>query len=359
MKSSRFDWQIPPGTCLLLVDDSLDNLDILMDYIEQSQWPLTVLRAQGAPKALEILRRRSVQLIVSDWDMPEMNGLEFLRELQADAQLVNIPVIMCTGVMTTAGNLETALLKGAVDYLRKPVDAVEFLARLRSSLELADTQQRLRALNQTKDEMFVQISEALAESVGLTRLALEMADGLWQSEPDKAREFFKQGLHKSQQGQQILSHLLGWSRYRFASWPVSREAVALRPVFESLRARYEKSFARQELCVRLRCNSQIQVLAEYELLTELLAGLMSLLCDRSLEQEVVLRAVTQPPYIRIDVSTDVSTGGPHHPPREAELGLRVCQELAHLLGTRLQATDREFTLLLPLLSTSPAEPQPG
>ncbi len=351
MKSSQFDWQIPPGTCILLVDDSLDNLDILMDYIEQSQWPLTVLRAQSAPKALEILRRRSVQLIVSDWDMPEMNGLEFLRQLQADAKLSRIPVVMCTGVMTTAGHLETALLKGAVDYLRKPVDAVEFLARIRSSLELADTQQRLQALNQSKDEIFIKLTEALASTVGMTHMALEMAEEQW--DQPECRTYFNHALTKSEQGRHILGQLIGWSRYRFAQWPIAREAVSLRPIFEQLRQRYEKHFSRQELSIRLRCNNRLQVIAETDLLTELVSGLLNLLCGRGFGETIVLRAVPQQNYIRIDIATEnQSSETIPSSPLSPEIGLQVCQELAHLLGTRIQSLsgpESGYCLLLPVL----------
>jgi diguanylate cyclase (GGDEF)-like protein len=80
--------------------------------------------------------------------MPVVDGIELIRRLRDDQSTREILVIMCTGVMTTSKNLEAALDAGAVDYIRKPVDELELIARTRSMLQLAATLKRMRRQNE-------------------------------------------------------------------------------------------------------------------------------------------------------------------------------------------------------------------
>ncbi|MGV3526463.1 MAG: response regulator [Candidatus Sericytochromatia bacterium] len=345
MKSASA-WPIPLGTRILIVDDRLDNLELLMQHIEESGWPLTVLRAPGAERALELLQRRPVDLIVSDWDMPGMNGLAFVQALQADSRLADIPVILCTGVMTSSQDVATALLSGAVDYLRKPVDAVEFLARIRSSLELADAQRRLKALNQNKDGMFAEIAEVLADSVGQLDLALEMVQTHLHV-PQQAQLYLGAAQDKTAQAKSLVLEILAWSRYRFVDWPVPCETLALRPVFEALQRRLELVYAPYEICVNLRCSAQLQVHSHREMLSELLFVLCQQL-PRQPQSEWGLRGVVQSNHIRLELVAQRGATVPASP-----LGARMVQEMAHLLGIELSVLKKQpqtgFVLRLPVL----------
>jgi len=66
--------------------------------------------------------------------MPDMNGIEAIRILKHNELTARIPVIMATGVMLTSEHLKTALEAGAIDFVRKPIDDIELLARINSAL---------------------------------------------------------------------------------------------------------------------------------------------------------------------------------------------------------------------------------
>ncbi len=70
--------------------------------------------------------------------MPVLNGLDALIELKNNPSANRIPVIMITGIMTSSQNLKTAIEAGAIDFLRKPFDRIEILARVKSILELQE-----------------------------------------------------------------------------------------------------------------------------------------------------------------------------------------------------------------------------
>ncbi|MCB1052876.1 MAG: diguanylate cyclase [Acidobacteria bacterium] len=132
---------------VLIVDDEPQNLLALVQVMESSHPNVAVFQALDGRKALAIARARQPELIITDWEMPEMDGLTFIRQLKMDAETAQIPVIMCTGVMTTSENLQTALEAGAVDYIRKPVDPIELTARVGTVLKLADSLKTIRQQN--------------------------------------------------------------------------------------------------------------------------------------------------------------------------------------------------------------------
>jgi DNA-binding response OmpR family regulator len=93
-----------------------------------------VYLAENGRKGLELVRQKIPDLILLDWMMPEMDGLEVLAELKADNKTKRIPVYMLTAkaMMSDVG---LALSKGADDYIAKPFDSTELGQLIRSKLE--------------------------------------------------------------------------------------------------------------------------------------------------------------------------------------------------------------------------------
>ena len=155
---------------VLIVDDEATNLQVIARVFEaMPDSPYEVMQTLSPVQALEIARQEQPDLIITDWDMPVVDGIELIRRLKDDPVTRDVLVIMCTGVMTTSQNLETALDAGAVDYIRKPVDALELIARTRSMLHLAATLKRMRRQNEelraSRDRM-----EWMARTDMLTKL---------------------------------------------------------------------------------------------------------------------------------------------------------------------------------------------
>ena len=124
---------------ILIVDDEPDNLEEIVEILENNEPQYELLQAFGGEKALEITRERKPDLVVADWEMPGMDGLDLVKAIKSDSSISDIPVIMYTGVMTSSQNLEAALQAGAADYIRKPIDVIELRARVSSMLELCDS----------------------------------------------------------------------------------------------------------------------------------------------------------------------------------------------------------------------------
>lgn len=121
---------------VLVVDDDGSSRLLARTVLEKRGY--AVVEAGDGAEALDRLREaQSVALVVADLNMPEMDGLELLWEMRADAELSHIPVIVLTGAADEI--LETKLIEeGADDYICKPLDPRLFLARVGATIRRAD-----------------------------------------------------------------------------------------------------------------------------------------------------------------------------------------------------------------------------
>jgi CheY-like chemotaxis protein len=115
-----------PGQTILVADDEPEVVDLVRMLLEWEGY--TVVEAKNGEEALQQTQATLPDLIFLDVRMPKKNGLDVLKQLQADPALAVIPVVMLS-VVTTYPQVEKALQRGAVAYLPKPFELRE-MARL-------------------------------------------------------------------------------------------------------------------------------------------------------------------------------------------------------------------------------------
>jgi two-component system sensor histidine kinase/response regulator len=116
---------------ILIVDDQPINVQLLRRKLEREG--LQVVPAYSGLEALELIGKAKPDLILLDVMMPDMDGIEVCRRLQAEAETRSIPVIFVTARTSKEGKIE-GLSVGAVDYITKPIDLDETLARVQTQL---------------------------------------------------------------------------------------------------------------------------------------------------------------------------------------------------------------------------------
>jgi adenylate cyclase len=122
---------IAPGK-ILVVDDSSTTCDLLARFLRRHEH--TVETAEHGRTALKLLNQGDFDLVLLDFLMPELNGLEVLRRIKEDERLQHVPVIMISALDAVA-DMAPCIECGAEDYLTKPVDFALLHARVHSSLE--------------------------------------------------------------------------------------------------------------------------------------------------------------------------------------------------------------------------------
>lgn len=111
-----------------------------------------VLEAPDGPTALQTCAAEGPDVVLLDVEMPEMSGWDVLAALKADPALRDIPVVFLTGRLDTADMVE-GLRLGAHDYLRKPCEPAELLARVQAAARVKRLQDELRRRNDELDRV--------------------------------------------------------------------------------------------------------------------------------------------------------------------------------------------------------------
>jgi CheY-like chemotaxis protein len=122
------------GVTILVVDDAPPNVKLLRLILKDAGY--RVLEASSGPEALETLRREKPDAMVLDVRMPGMTGYEVCREIRHDPEFAALPVIMVTALSLAEERIR-GIEAGATDFISKPFNKKELLARIQSSLALA------------------------------------------------------------------------------------------------------------------------------------------------------------------------------------------------------------------------------
>ena len=123
---------------ILIVDDLIENLQVLFSIFSKHLPDCDILQTNNPDNVTNIAINAKPDLIITDWDMPQMSGIDLIKRLKSNNKTKDIPIIVVTGVMLTTVNLQIALDSGAVDYIRKPIEPIELIARVNSAMLLSD-----------------------------------------------------------------------------------------------------------------------------------------------------------------------------------------------------------------------------
>lgn len=148
---------------ILFVDDERNILEAFRRALRTQvhTWTMTFLDSPG--EALQYLAEHPVDTIVTDIQMPGIDGFELIRQVREELGLREIPIIVVTGLGDTSLK-RRALDLGATDLLSKPVDREDLIARLQSALQLKTQQDELKAYSEGLERLVAERTRELADS---------------------------------------------------------------------------------------------------------------------------------------------------------------------------------------------------
>ena len=155
---------------ILIVDDTPTNLEVLLDFLEDSGFK--VLVAEDGESAIEGAEYSPPDLILLDVIMPGIDGFETCRRLKTNQATQDIPVIFMTALTETVDKVR-GLSLGAVDYITKPLQHEEVLARINLHLSLQNLNKTLKEQNLRLEQ---EIQERTRVEEKLRRHAAELAE---------------------------------------------------------------------------------------------------------------------------------------------------------------------------------------
>ncbi|MBW2695347.1 MAG: response regulator [Deltaproteobacteria bacterium] len=173
----RSDESVPDDTPeILIAEDNPDMRDLLAMLVGKE---FRVRVAKNGREALEALRQRAPDLVLSDVMMPEMSGIELCRAIKGDEESRRIPVVLVTSKAEREMKIE-GLELGADDYVTKPFHPRELLARVRTLVRVSSLQRQLAGRNEELETTLCELKQAEVHLVQSERLAAvgELAAGI-------------------------------------------------------------------------------------------------------------------------------------------------------------------------------------
>jgi signal transduction histidine kinase len=209
-------------TSVLLVDDNTNNLGVLYRYLDDEGF--TVLVSQDGERALKLAHDQRPDLILLDIMLPGISGFEACERLKADPTTADIPVIFISA-LTDIQDKVRGFEAGGVDYITKPFQQEEVLARINAHVTIKRQREELDRLNATKDRLFSVIGHDLrGPFMGLLGALELLRDSSDDMDAETTRELIDSLYDSAQKTYNLLENLLEWSRSQ------QRVEVQQRPV---------------------------------------------------------------------------------------------------------------------------------
>ncbi len=130
---------------ILVADDTPDNVTLLLRYLQFEGYDQ--ISARDGIEALDKVRAELPDLVLLDVNMPHKDGFTVLKEIRTDPAVAHIPVIILTAARLDPSDIQSGFNMGADDYVTKPFDRHELMARIRSKLRVKEAEDIIRRRN--------------------------------------------------------------------------------------------------------------------------------------------------------------------------------------------------------------------
>lgn len=263
---------------ILVADDEQVYLDVMSRTLKGRY---ELLYAPDGEKAVDIAIKAQPDLIIMDWDMPHLSGIEAIERLQKERRSKDIPIIMCTGAMTSVSHLEQALKAGAIDFLSKPVDPVELIARIstmlklsQSYLEIKDQKEKLEELNHEKDSILGIVAHDLRSPLSNISSLIYMLKEFKVEE--KERIFFlEKALAEIEHGNTLINDLLMVTKESMGKKTIEKEKVAVREFLTELVMNFTPDADKKSIDLQWKCYPDFELFTDRNSLRRIINNLVS------------------------------------------------------------------------------------
>jgi signal transduction histidine kinase len=347
-----------PRPLLLIVDDVSNNLQVLGSFLRDEDYEISA--ANSGKQAIAIAEDIHPDLILLDIMMPEMDGFETCRRLKSSDSTKDIPIVFLSA-RTDAEDVVKGFALGAVDYVTKPFNRLELLARVATHLALRRSEAELRQTIRDKDKFFSIIAHDLRGPLGsFMSIAEYVSEHIAELETGDIKTLFKEMQQTGKGVYVLLENLLEWSRIQLGTITYTPEVFDVSSVMERTYNLLRSQAEQKQISLNVD-RSSLMVNADRNMISTVLrnlisnavkytprGGQISVTFMRRLEEGRVYVSV-QDSGIGMDakrvedlfeITQTKSTLGTEKE-RGSGLGLILCRELVNLHGQVLRVESKK------------------
>ncbi len=238
---------------ILVVDDEPVNIQVLLNLLSVRHY--SVVKAYNGPEALALFEKgEKFDLVLLDVMMPKMSGYDVCRQLRSRFSLFELPIVMLTA-KNQVRDIVYGFQAGANDYIPKPFDKEELLARVKTLLELKGAMVAASAANKAKSLFLANMSHELRTPlnavVGLTDLLLKTPMD------ERQRDYTKKMRQASSSLLGIINNILDFSEVDAGRMKLHRVVFDLRNMFDDLAGYFRERNPDSVIALRFNCDDTI------------------------------------------------------------------------------------------------------
>ena len=258
---------------ILIVDDNSNNLKVVAGVLKGEGYKFRM--AKSGAQALSVLDKTKPDLILLDIQMPEMNGFETCVKIKENDQLAGIPIIFLTA-NTDAESISKAFAAGGVDFVTKPFNSDELLARIATHIKLKNQAEELEFQNATKDKFFSIISHDLKNPLSTVIGFSELLDKNFESLDNEDIKKFIHYIHESSKfSVEILNDLLTWSRIQGGSLKSEKTKCNLSQILSSNIEGHIPQAQAKNILFSFDFDDELSVCADEKMISTVIRNLIS------------------------------------------------------------------------------------
>ena len=270
---------LPTRRKILVVDDEKEITCLLEYNLKQHGYDVDC--AYTGEQALQLARSDKPDLIVLDFMLPLLKGPEVAAKLKQIVETADIPIIYLTARSDTDSIVE-GLGTGAVDYITKPFNMIELLARIKTQLKLKDTLDKLkkteielRKAEVARDKLFAIFVHDLRGPFhtlgGFIDRLYSRYDKLSEPERESIIQIIKQ---KANFTRKHLETVLNWTRMQTGLFHLSQQEINLKATVDEIADLYSSQLAEKGLILRITVNQSAVVFADQHMVEAILRNLV-------------------------------------------------------------------------------------
>ena len=258
---------------VLIVDDNPNNLKMLIDFLKESGFKLVV--AQNGNEALARVKINKPHIILLDIMMPGLDGYETCKQLKSDEKYKDIPIIFMTALSDTGSKIK-AFEVGAVDYITKPFNQEEILARVKTHITLQCQRQELFELNAMKNLFLSIIAHDIRSSINPLYLGTDLLSRMVKQFNDEKLTMFVTTLKKSaENANKLMENLLQWSRLHRGQMKYKPIKLNMKSLVFQITELLSDKIIDKKISIQQNITTDITAFGDYNMVNTIVRNLLS------------------------------------------------------------------------------------
>ncbi|MAS92965.1 MAG: hybrid sensor histidine kinase/response regulator [Verrucomicrobiales bacterium] len=261
-------WKNPT---ILIVDDEPNNIRVLGESL--GPFGYDMMMATSGAQALERIEARVPDLVLLDIRMEDMDGFETCKRIRENPSSSDVPIIFLSAD-NDKNTIVKALETGGVDYVSKPFNKAELLARVRTHLELKFNRDERGELLARTERFLESMAHDLKNWIGSASLSAQLMNEVKEM-PEKAVPLVKNVNNSLEQSLDFIKKTLANAREAKTEIEVVKEDVSLPGLCTELTERYLSNSARKGIIVEFESDGDVLVYSDRTALRRILDNLIS------------------------------------------------------------------------------------